>query len=43
MIDLEKSGIHKSGKRKGEERKAIGIKDEISHAKYKDPNDKKKI
>jgi len=42
MIDLEKDGIHKAGKRKGEKRKAIGIKDKISHAKYKDPNDKKK-
>jgi len=39
MIDLEKKGIIKRGKRKGEERIAIGIKDEVSHAKYKNPDD----
>ncbi len=39
MIDLEKKGIIKRGKRKGEEKIALGIKDKISHTKYKNPND----
>ena len=39
MIDLEKEGIIKRGKRKGEENIARGIKDEISHTKYKNPDD----
>ena len=39
MIDLEKDGIIKRGKRKGEEKIARGIKDEISHTKYKNIDD----
>ena len=39
MIDLEKEGIIKRGKRKGEEKIARGIKDEISHTKYKNVDD----
>jgi hypothetical protein len=39
MIDLEQEGIIKKGKRKGEEKKAIGIKDEVTHKKYKNPDD----
>ena len=34
MIDLEKKGIYKKGKRKGQERIALGISDEISFSKY---------
>jgi hypothetical protein len=39
MIDLEKEGIFKRGKRKGEEKIARGIKDKISFTKYKNPDD----
>ena len=34
MIDLEKKGIYKKGKRKGQERIALGISDGISFSKY---------
>ena len=39
MIDLEKEGIHKRGKRKDEEKVALGIKDEISFSKYGNQDD----
>jgi len=39
MIDLEKEGIHKRGKRKDQEKVALGIKDEISFSKYGNQDD----
>ena len=39
MIDLEKEGIHKRGKRKDQEKVALGIKDEISFSKYGNSDD----
>lgn len=39
MIDLEKEGFHKKGKRKGQEKVALGIKDEITFSKYGNPDD----
>ena len=39
MIDLEQEGIHKRGKRKGQEKIALGIKDEITFSKYGNPDD----
>ena len=39
MIDLEKEGIHKRGKRKDQEKVASGIKDEISFSKYGNQDD----
>jgi len=39
MIDLEQEGIHKRGKRKGQEKIALGIKDEITFSKYGNSDD----
>ena len=39
MIDLEKEGIYSKGKRKGQQRVASGIKDEITVSKYGNPYD----
>jgi len=39
MIDLEKQGIHKRGKRKGQQKVALGIKDEITFSKYGNTDD----
>lgn len=39
MIDLEKEGILKRGKRKDQEKVALGIKDEISFSKYGNQDD----
>ncbi len=39
MIDLEKEGIYKRGKRKGQERSALGISDEVSFSKYGNTED----
>ena len=39
MIDLEKEGIYSKGKRKGQQRVASGIKDEITVSKYGNPED----
>ncbi len=39
MIDLEKEGTYKKGKRKGQQRVALGIKDEINFSKYGNSDD----
>ena len=39
MIDLEQEGIHKRGKRKGQEKIALGIKEEITFSKYGNSDD----
>lgn len=39
MIDLEQEGILKRGKRKGQEKIALGIKDEITFSKYGNSDD----
>ena len=39
MIDLEKEGTYSKGKRKGQERIALGIKDEITFSKYGNSDD----
>ena len=39
MIDLEKEGIYSRGKKKGQQRVASGIKDEITVSKYGNPDD----
>jgi hypothetical protein len=39
MIDLEKEGIYSKGKRKGQQKVALGIKDEISFSKYGNQDD----
>ena len=39
MIDLEKEGTYSKGKRKGQERNALGIKDEITFSKYGNSDD----
>jgi len=39
MIDLEKEGIYSRGKKKGQQRVASGIKDEITVYKYGNPED----
>src|SRR5210317_1494567 len=39
MIDLEKEGIYSKGKKKGQQKVASGIKDEITVSKYGNPDD----
>ena len=39
MIDLEKPGIYKKGKRKDQQKVALGIKDEIKFSKYGNTDD----